>query len=214
VGCDIHLWIEYREAPDVPWKFQLRSPCTSCNALGKLPSRENLQRRDVQPGAKRKPKWEKCWRCGGEGYTELHTEEDEVDKGEGRVETVSYLAGGKAYCERNYVVFSLLAGVRSYDDLEPLIPPRGVPDDASSEYLALVEQDGDDGHSHSWLTLSDVEAIVFTASDPLETDKDRHHNLVASLRGEFWDGLVAGQLRPLAEKHGSDNVRIVFYFDN
>jgi hypothetical protein len=211
MGCDIHCWIEYRESGK-PWVFQRRSPCGYCKTTGKLEARpdQNSSKR-----SKRKGKWEECFMCDGEGYTELHTEDDSYQDKDGKTVSVSYLAGGKAYRERNYVVFSLLAGVRDYEGHpEPLFEPRGVPDDATVEYAEIVEQDGADGHSHSWLTLSEIEAGVMCAADPLDTDPKQTEMLVTELRGEFWDGLVVGQMRPLAEKYGSDNVRIVFHFDN
>ncbi len=60
--------------------------------------------------------------------------------------------------DRSYHAFALLAGVRNRSDLTPIAEPRGVPPDASPEYLEAVEQYGEDGHSHSWLTLAELDA--------------------------------------------------------
>ena len=51
---------------------------------------------------------------------------------------------------RNYDFFAKLAGVRG-DGPEP----KGAPDDASELARMMIDQDGPDGHSHSWDTLKD-----------------------------------------------------------
>jgi hypothetical protein len=70
--------------------------------------------------------------------------------------------------DRNYRVFSMLAGVRngigfaSVKTGEPITPiskPRGVPEDVSAEVKTEIDEWGCDGHSHSWLTLKELEAV-------------------------------------------------------
>jgi hypothetical protein len=56
----------------------------------------------------------------------------------------------------DYTLFSILAGVRNYSGNEPIAEPRGMPPDVSSEVRRLSERFGDDGHSHSWLLLSEI----------------------------------------------------------
>jgi hypothetical protein len=72
------------------------------------------------------------------------------------------------YEGRSYNLFSILADVRNDrgfagistgEGFEPIAMPRGVPDDASPEYRALVERWGIDGHSHSWLTLDELKTF-------------------------------------------------------
>jgi hypothetical protein len=59
--------------------------------------------------------------------------------------------------ERNYSMFTALCGVRDYSDRSPRISdPRGIPDDSCDlikDYSILL---GEDGHSHSYVTLKDV----------------------------------------------------------
>lgn len=58
--------------------------------------------------------------------------------------------------QRSYRAFSVLAGVRDRAGIAPVVPPRGVPDDASAEYRREVKQWDRDGHSHSWVTLREL----------------------------------------------------------
>lgn len=66
---------------------------------------------------------------------------------------------------RNYNLFSILAGVRNGkgfanadtgDAFIPIDTPRGVPKNASENYIAYVEYWGLDGHSHSFLDLAEL----------------------------------------------------------
>lgn len=60
---------------------------------------------------------------------------------------------------RDYVLFSLLAGVRNHFGFVPVAPPRGLPPDVSAEVAnAANDEWGSDGHSHSWVTLAELEA--------------------------------------------------------
>lgn len=71
----------------------------------------------------------------------------------------------KWYTDRNYDLFSILAdvrngfgfaGVKTGEGFVPIDQPRGVPHDASPGYRMVVEAFGEDGHSHSWLTIKDL----------------------------------------------------------
>lgn len=54
----------------------------------------------------------------------------------------------------NYRLFAVLADVRNSDDVKPIAPPRGVPQDASTIVQELVHDYAD--HSHSWFTLREL----------------------------------------------------------
>jgi hypothetical protein len=66
---------------------------------------------------------------------------------------------------RNYQLFGMLAAVRR-DGLPAIAEPRGVPEDASAEYLHAVKAWGMDGHSHSHShhTLAQLLAYDWLAS--------------------------------------------------
>lgn len=57
---------------------------------------------------------------------------------------------------RSYHSFSVLAGVRNSDEYRPIAEPRGIPEDASQEVKDESERWDSDGHSHSWLSLSEI----------------------------------------------------------
>lgn len=59
--------------------------------------------------------------------------------------------------DRNYALFSALAGVRSYSsEVEQLSEPRGLPDDCSRYTRKLSDIWDCDGHSHSHCTLQEL----------------------------------------------------------
>lgn len=60
--------------------------------------------------------------------------------------------------DRNYELFAWLAGVRNYHGQTPLDDPRGVPQDASVHVKQEEERWGSDGHSHTWLVVSELRA--------------------------------------------------------
>lgn len=69
-----------------------------------------------------------------------------------------YYKNGKCehpYGRRNYSLFGMLADVRS-EIIPPLSQPKGVPSDASKEYLNIVDHWNGDGHSHSYFTLQEL----------------------------------------------------------
>lgn len=72
---------------------------------------------------------------------------------------------------RDYDVFAILAGVRNGsgfagcdtgDAVIPISEPKGIPEDVSPEIQAWSDRWGADGHSHSWLTTSEIIAHDFT----------------------------------------------------
>lgn len=63
----------------------------------------------------------------------------------------------EVYSDRNYGLFSILAGVRSDGTFIPIDNPRGLPKDMTiqtKEYL--VDYWDNDGHSHSYLYLDEL----------------------------------------------------------
>lgn len=64
------------------------------------------------------------------------------------------------YHNRNYRLFTILAGVRSYEKFPVIAPPRGEPADISPDTKAVSWWD----HTPSWLLLSEVLAYDWDAS--------------------------------------------------
>jgi hypothetical protein len=123
---------------------------------------------------------------------------------------------------RNYTLFSVLANVRNDGSRLPIlidkmhregtqpevktdrygyasfdhVSVRGVPGDASDFFKARVYDFGGDGHSHSWLTLRELQ------------EYSRWDDCECSHFVEY----IMPALAKLAPN--PDNVRIVFFFDN
>jgi hypothetical protein len=70
----------------------------------------------------------------------------------------------RVYSERNYPLFSALAGVRNRAEISPVAMPRGLPGDTSPNVLAQSDLWGSDGHSRSWLTLAELMSYDWTQS--------------------------------------------------
>ncbi len=65
----------------------------------------------------------------------------------------------RKHTSRNYYFFAVLADIRNYDDfIIPISDPKGLPDNVSPEIKKQSDHDGVDGHSHSWLTLEELES--------------------------------------------------------
>ena len=70
------------------------------------------------------------------------------------------------FCDyRSYDTFAILAsvrngggfaGIKTSDGFNPIARPRGIPFDASPECQKMVDDYGEDGHSHSFLSLSEL----------------------------------------------------------
>lgn len=87
------------------------------------------------------------------------------------------IQGKPFYHGRNYNLFAILAdvrngrgfaGIKTGEGFNPISEPRGVPDDASDEYKAMVESWGCDGHSHSYHTLRQLLDYDWTQSTSLQ----------------------------------------------
>lgn len=60
--------------------------------------------------------------------------------------------------DRNYFAFGILAGVRS--SLECIYPERGLPSDICQQIKLFSDMYGPDGHTHSYLSLSELKTII------------------------------------------------------
>lgn len=102
------------------------------------------------------------------------------------------------YCERNYGVFSVLAGVRNYHDTKPLAANRGVPEDASPSVKAESGDYGPNGHSHSWATAAEVLAYDWSGING---------SFVEWVRWVVNGPTLLSYVKP-------EHIRFVFWFDN
>jgi hypothetical protein len=82
----------------------------------------------------------------------LHVEKQDVA-------TSEWLDTGMTYGTRSYRLFSVLANVRNgrgFAGIQPIAMPQGLPNDTSPTVRKEADYYGEDGHSHSWLFVSDL----------------------------------------------------------
>ena len=132
--------------------------------------------------------------------TEVNPDKD--DQGQPEYQMVEVFDG------RDYRVFSMLADVRSRGDGYIIRQPRGIPLDPSKWYQEKLDDWKVDAHSHSWLTLRELDDFNWTRKDE---NGDPLYRRAVSLLTE-----TVPILRQAANEAGvsTDNVRIVFFFDN
>ncbi len=108
--------------------------------------------------------------------------------------------------DRNYRLFTVLAGVRSYptSPIAPIAQPRGLPYDVSEPVKKEAEAQRGDAHSHSHVSL--WELFEYDWDAPVPTYESSLRSLVGS--GIF-------SLMQLMVRHSDYlTARIVFWFDN
>jgi hypothetical protein len=206
MGCDIHMYVEYRKD---------------------LPKRDSRER-------------ELKWVCGD--YFKVNEHRDVWDD-EQQMERL------ELHGNRNYGLFSTLAGVRDYSGLvKPVSDPKGIPEDCC-EYIKKANEGWDsDGHTHSWLTLKELRDYQAINPTLPRTGLLSPKQLVELSNGVLPDHWCQGTnqegyerrewveenktLTPLIEKlqkrahelmhydwqeydlKNDENIRIVFWFDN
>ena len=110
---------------------------------------------------------------------------------------------------RSYWFYAALAGVRNYIEIEPISEPKGMPSDASMMSQADCQEDGLDGHTHSWLTATEL--LNYDWNQKIDYD-ERKVTLCSSIHTHCKALLT--EVAYLATQDGSDRVRLVFWFDN
>lgn len=100
------------------------------------------------------------------------------------------------YLDRDYRVFSKLANVRNYHEIEPIAEPRGFPENISYEMEELFEEMEGDAHSMSWVSAQEL--LLGLAM--IEIDLEWH--------------VFIDLVKVLIRFFETRNVRFVFFFDN
>lgn len=78
--------------------------------------------------------------------------DDEYEKREYNIEAI--------YSDRNYELFSFLAGVRNYGHNPSFGFDRGLPEDMSPQTKKEADAWDCDGHTHGWCTLEELKAAI------------------------------------------------------
>ena len=138
--------------------------------------------------------------CDNWRYNEDYDEEDP--------DSEEKLSVSPIYTNRNYHLFSILAGVRDYsENCNKISEPKGLPEDISKITKKEADRWKGDGHSHSYLTLKEIKDFQNKNNEEclnkiIDSIEDR-------MRDEFW---IFSSKEDTSEYH--DKIRIVFWFDN
>ena len=124
------------------------------------------------------------------------------------------------YSSRNYDLFAVLADVRNYDGMECIAYPKGLPWDVTEYVKHEYQAWEDDAHSCSYFTLREL-IDYHNEHEPLDAfDKDILKPLIDRLKQRaddldvIWDFEWNNSLTKDVAYKKSDNIRIVFWFDN
>lgn len=133
----------------------------------------------------------------------------------------------KPFDWRNYGMYAFLAGVRNYSAVPPIAEPRGLPQGLSHQVKREVEEWGDDGHTHSWLLMSELLAFDYdnTLEDRRYTRQEGPNFFNGGATSEpgqgkrtTWREFLGPEffrdLEMLRAAGNQDNTRVVFWFDN
>jgi hypothetical protein len=108
------------------------------------------------------------------------------------------------YRDRNYDLFAMLANVRNGvgfagcdtgDGFKPIALPKGLPADVSPEIRAESDRWNGDGHSHSYLTLAELEAYDWQGSRTNQrgwVSAEEFKNFRLNGKPNSWSGGVSG----------------------
>ncbi len=112
---------------------------------------------------------------------------------------------------RFYAAFAKLAGVRGNGVEIPISEPKGLPEDLSSVTQVLIDQWGDGGHSHSWLSAEEVSQFYEWLEGPVQRLK---YLYVEQWIGTYLDGNGFNYTRWDSKPDWLEDMRWVFFFDN
>lgn len=112
------------------------------------------------------------------------------------------------YDSRNYRLFAILADVRNSDCIKPISDPRNIPDDVSDFVKHQSNEYGIDGHSHSWLSLTELESYPW---DGLITsygvvDQSQYKEFKRTGRPDGWCGGVMGKYVVMVDNEDMDRI--------
>ena len=115
--------------------------------------------------------------------------------------------------DRNYPLFGCLFGHSERCDVEPLAPHRGIPESMSNEVRGDLDRVTPGA---TWVTWSELAGVVLSDEVGAQVGETEH----ASLRQAIGEAITPGWvtlfrfMRMLAERYGSDHVRLVVWFDS
>lgn len=148
-----------------------------------------------------------CESCSGTGINDFNNLQCFRCDGVGKKDSLDY-------SDRSYSIFSILANVRNKKEgecgyLTPISEPRGIPQD--SRVFEIYNQDREWGHSGSTHTLKQLKEYDWYKRVAGGMYDGNTH---ADAGAQFYYKTIPA-LEKLARIYGgTENVRIVFFFDN
>ena len=122
----------------------------------------------------------------------------------------------KIYTGRNYFLFGFLTEGKVRNDGGVYAGKlKGFPKDASSVVKVIYERRGTDAHTPNYITLKELQDVNWERK--IE-DEDANGNvklisLKQALEQFYWDVIMRMDFYAVM-KHNSDEIRLVFWFDN
>jgi hypothetical protein len=112
---------------------------------------------------------------------------------------------------RCYELFGLMAGVRG--DNDPIVAPKGFPDDSSEVSRLMFERDGPDAHTPSWIDAVEIKKLYKEIEKlPVKIYKyGINWEIFGYCTGNGWDAWVD---YPNERAKWIEDIRWVFWFDN
>ena len=116
--------------------------------------------------------------------------------------------------ERNYRLFALMAGVRNYDEIEPIAEPKGLPEDIT--YLTKIDYEGWklDAHDESFLTVRELVELDRRWRYYRNELKNWKHIEIIFHTYIFGGSLTGWYQYPQDNTRNIEDLRVVFWFDN
>lgn len=122
-----------------------------------------------------------------------------------------YVKGKNPFQRRgDYEVYSFLADVRNYNRCIPIDDPRYLPDNMSDDLYKIYYEGREDNYSESYLGLDEL--LNFDYEKPCRIGEEGHE-VIPTYR-EFLGKDFFEELEELKKLGKSDDIRIVFWFDN
>lgn len=119
------------------------------------------------------------------------------------------------HINRYYDLFAIMAGVRNYKEVQPIVEPRGIPDDVSLVCGLDYKHWYEDAHSASYLTCEEMgilhEWYNKNAPDNTYPNHWKYYNTFGFLFGNSIEHL---HKYPQDYPDFVQDVRVVFWFDN
>lgn len=120
---------------------------------------------------------------------------------------------------RNYDLFACMAGVRNYENIQPMVEPRGLPEDISGVTLFDWMRGMGDWHTPSWFNAEEIAMLEDWAEKTLTPHPHRafmgHWDLEIETGSYLFGNSYGGFWKwPEERRPGLVDVRFVFWFDN